>query len=458
MKTLDPAVTLSTKGIPDSNACAVMRPESTIQFTISTPTVPTPTWDCMIIMPPGNLNAAIYAYGPGGTDFSASATPANCGTGVIQLENYADLPNSTVWFVTDIQGGGGYPATPTTALFATRAPQSNPLTFRHIYKSVTIDLIAPAVANQGDVFAAQYAPEMRRRGRPNAIAQSVFDVVYMVNECALPMNEEDLTLSVRNPYVGLAKDGVYMPVKHPGPIFDFADISYHGGAGTCHGVNTSAGGLAIGSIIPYKGYGVQYPMAFVVANNDTSGQTGHESPWINSVWGGPNVGFDTGYDNTNVGVFIFRGLAAGGGGGGFGASLLLKLKVGLEVCPRPTTASRVYSLPPHVYEPRAIEAYYALASEMASAYPSSFNALGALMPVLSSIASRLLPALSSGASAFMREFAGTPQREARPKIVEREVVKTVRLPARSSSARSVKSTGSRTKAPKSALKPRRKKR
>lgn len=453
IKTLDPAATLSTKGIPDMNACSVMRPEYTVQYNIpvpSWPSSPAPSsWDCLIIVPPGNATGLIYAYGPSGVDFGSSTTPVNSGTGYVPLEGWVDQPGVTSWMCEPVSGG--VPSPTQLGYFAIRTPQSNPLTFRHVYSSVTIDLIAPAVANQGDVFASQYAPEFRRSKRPNAIGTistngSAANLMYLVNECALPVREEDLTLSSRNPYVGLAKDGVYMPLKHPGPQLDFASIDYNGGTGHFNGVALSAGSFAFGAMRPLSGFDVQYPQIFALANNDSGGSTGSESPWINNVWGTSGVGFDTGYDNTNVGVVIFRGLSAGGGGG-FGANLLVKLKVGLEVCPRPTTASRVYALPPHVYEPRALEAYYALASEMAAAYPSSYNALGTIIPLLSSIASRLMPALSSGASAFMREMiADTPQRAARPKIIEREVVKTVRLPARSSSIRSVKSALSRKSA------------
>jgi len=447
VKTLDPAVTLTTKGVPDSTSCAVMRPEYTIQFNIATPVVPTPTWDCYIVFIPGNMNSAIYAYGPGGTDFGTSTAPANTGVGWIPLENSNDVGPGTKWMCTDISAGGPYPAS-VEALFDLRVPSSNPATFRHVYKSATIDLVAPAVANQGDVFCGQYSPEFRRRGRPNAQAKAGTDFVWMVNECALPVSEDALTLSSRNPYVGLAKDGVYVPLKHPGPTMSFADVGYFGGVGTGSNITVvGGGGLATCTIAPIDGYGVQYPMSFNVANNDSGGPTGSESPWINTVWGDQFIGFDTGYDNTNVAVVIFRGLAAGGGGGGFGASLLLKVKVGLEVCPRPTTASRIYVQPPHPYEPRAIEAYYALAAEMAAAYPSSYNALGLLMPALSSIASRLVGPFMSGASAFMRELTGAPQREARPKLIEKETIRVSR-PARTASVRSARSTGSRV-----ALKP-----
>jgi len=460
VKTLDPAATMSTKGVPDSSACSVMRPEYTLQFTINTPSIPTSTWDCYIIFIPGNVNAALYAYGPGGTDFSASTTPANCGFGWMPLENFVDLPGATKWTLANSDGAAPY-TTNMYGLFGIRAPASNPLTFRHVYKSATIDLIAPAVANQGDVFVGQYPPDFRRTGRAIAVEKvnaTGDNLVYLVDECALPMNEEDLSLSSRSPYVGLAKDGVYIPLKHPGPTMSFADVAYSGGAGTCHAVNGNTGSMAIGTMVLANGFGVQFPRSFVVVNNDTGGSTGSETPWINNVWANESMGYDTGYDNTNVGVAIFRGLSAGGGGGGFGASLLLKLKVGLEVCPRPTTAARVYALPPHVYEPRAIEAYYALAAEMAAAYPSSYNALGMLMPLLSGVAARIVPALTAGASAFMREFGGPPPREARPKIVEREVVKTVRLPQRSASIRSTKSTRSRPGSVKSVLKTRRKRR
>jgi hypothetical protein len=68
------------------------------------------------------------------------------------------------------------------------------------------------------------------------------------------------------------------------------------------------------------------------------------------------VVLDTGYDNMMVGVVIFRNLAGGGGSGGpsFAASLQVKVLVGLEIVPRPTSVDRVFQKPCEQYNPRAL--------------------------------------------------------------------------------------------------------
>jgi len=281
------------------------------------------------------------------------------------------------------------------------------LTFRHQYKSVTIELVAPAVADQGDVYAGQYPMDVRQ-SFPNVTGLNSEvtgnQLIHIRNHVAVPFNESDLTLSACNPYVGRARDGVYMPLRLMGPTQPFADVSYNGGVG--YGTALSAGGSST-SIIPNalnsSQTTVQYPRLFVPVTGDSGATNANTFSALPTQFA--NYFPDTGYDNTGVGVVIFRGLAAGGGGG-FTASLMVKVIDGQEVCPRPTTQDRVYAKPAARYEPRALEAYYALLSELPTAFPARYNALGMLLPVLSNLASRLWPAVAAGGRAVLRELVG----------------------------------------------------
>jgi hypothetical protein len=397
VKALDPACTLKSHGIPDASACSVMRPEYTVQQTIPAPAVATATWDCIMFLPPGNVQTLMWAAGPAGTDFSSPTAPAGGVYGYIALESYVDYPGNTQWTYLDTTAAPPYPPWSETNL-GSRGPTSVPLTFRHQYKSVTVDLIAAAVNNQGDVYASQYPTDFRLSKRPQIIGTGGLHpnpLMALKNEIALPMNEYDLTLSSRNPYVAKAVEGVYMPLRLMGPNQPFADVSYGGGAGS-----TISGSV----LLPIYDRSVQHTQTFWPVQNDTGGQVGQ--PWINSMYQSATVTCDTGYDNTATGVIIWRGLSAGGGGGGFGASLMVKVIVGLEVCPRPTTADRIYAQPAAPYEPRALEAYYGIMGQLQPAYPARFNALGAILPVISTALSQLWPAVKAGGAAFLKQVMG----------------------------------------------------
>lgn len=388
VKALDPASVGPGPGIPDTSACSVLRPEYTVQFTIPPPSVSTANWDLMCVFPPGDTVACIYAFGPAGTDFSQS-TPTGGGTGWVPLQPSIDVPS--FFDITTLASG----APVGNAQRSVRSPASAAYTFRHMYKSVTAELVAAAVADQGDVYAAQYPLEMYEPsllGLPVNSLSTGKPLMVQQNCVRIPFNEADLTLSARAPYVGRARDGVYMPLRLVGPQQEFAKLATAG-----VGFDNVAS-CTITKVTNSQNLGIPQVLNFIP---DNAGDA-----FIGSVRGNMNFQYDTGYDNTSVGVIIWRGLAATSGGGGFGASVMLKIIDGQEICPRPTAADRVYLKPALKYEPLAMQAYYAIMSEMACAYPARYNALGALLPLLSSVASRLLPAIASGGRTFLREMLG----------------------------------------------------
>jgi hypothetical protein len=438
VKALDPSCTLKSPGIPDANACSVMRPDYTVQVTIPAPAVATATWDCIMFVPPGNVSSLMWAAGPAGTDFSSPSAPAGGVYGYVPLENFTDYAGSTQWAVLDTSAPPPYPPIGEINL-SSRGPSSVPLTFRHQYKSVTVELIAAAVNNQGDVYAAQYPTDVRLVKRPyvTSVASTSTGsiLVALRNEVALPFNERDLTLSSRNPYVAKAVDGVYMPLRLMGPSQPFADVAYAGGTGN---------GYAAGVVFPIYDRSVQHTQQFWVVQNDTGGQVGQ--PWINTMHSAMTMTCDTGYDNTASGVIIWRGLSAGGGGSGFGASLMVKVIAGLEVCPRPTTADRIYAQPAAPYEPRALEAYYGIMGQLAPAYPARFNSLGAILPVISTALSQLWPAIRAGGAAFLKQVTGEERAAERvPFDAPRRTVAVKPTPRRATSVASRVSTKPRVR-------------
>jgi hypothetical protein len=383
MKALNPAEAGVSPGIPDSSACPVLRPEYTVQYSIPTPVVSTSTWDCLILIPPGDVNAVIYAYGPSGTDFSASTVPPGGGIGTVPLQPSIDVAGSTTWN-TFVPIG--------LTNLSLRVPNSGALAFRHTYKSVTAELIAAAVNDQGDVYAAQYSPDQFSQCSQALLATSTVTGNQLVvgRTCVrVPFTEADLTLSSRAPYVGKAKDGVYMPLHLTGPTQAYAT-----------GAPVASGYSSTGSIFPYQPGSVQLPQAMYFSNVDTGDYTNF--PFINNwtVEGFPQ--YDTGYDNTAIGVVIFRGIAASSGGG-FGSTIMLKICDGQEVCPKPTQFNRVFLKDPMRYEPLALQAYYAVMCSVGHAYPAKYNLFGLLGPMILRAMSILGPMVAPYIPGFLKK-------------------------------------------------------
>lgn len=390
VKALDPAGPTRCPGIPDTSAMDVLRPEYRVQSVIMSPPTAS-TWDLYMWFPPGDLNACYWMAAPAPCDFSVRGTPpTGAQLGAIRLQPTADLPGS-VQSVT-IQGGEGTVGGPA---FSMRAPAALPFTFRHMYKSVTVELIAPDVNNQGELYAAQYPPinvsqlYVETAVPSTATGSNLGGIGYSYK---LPLNENDMTLSAPECYIGKAKEGCYMPLHHSGPHFPFADVHNK------HPLAIMRSETLTFIASPFV-ESLQFPRFPFIDSWDQGGSPPNKLA-INSISTTPRDGVtfvtdggagDTGYDGMNIGVIIMRGLAGTSGGGSFAASVQLKILVGLEVIPRPTGVDRVFAKPPESYDPHAVAAYFALAIELSDAYPARFNSLGEILGTIAHVAETLFP-------------------------------------------------------------------
>jgi len=394
VKALDPACTLSSPGIPDPNAVDVVRPEYRVQATISSPPGAS-TWDLYMWSPPGDLTAMCWAAAPGpNVDFSTVTAPLGALTGQIALSTTDVLSTGQVQLMSILPTMSPFAA----GVYTVVAPSSKAWSFRHTYKSITAELVAADINNQGTIYAAQYP------WQPISHAMTVISAAPIPpNLCVaasevtwLPFNEADMTLSAPECYIGPAKKGVYMPHRMTGPSQSYARVTEQ--TPLMAGL-TDPGSIGLGALClspTYDYMTMQWPKVPIVCRNDTGAPVG--IPWVNAAVNSNSLPVitNTGFDNMNCGVQIWRGLAGGGGGGGFAASVQVKLLVGLEIMPRPTSIDRVFCKAACAYDPRALEAYYAIALELDDAYPASYNALGLILPLLANIAKRLWPTIKSG--------------------------------------------------------------
>jgi len=404
LRALHPAGDHKSPGLPDQSACSVLRPDYRLQATIQPPTGAV-AWDLYIWTPPGDVNAVYWATGPAPCDFTVAAPPdPTCQVGVLRLQPSQDLDQVVVFNATD-GSGRSVDAVPSV-------PIVNACAFRHQFKSVTCHLIAAAVADQGQVYAAQLSPIITPTGLtiPSAYQSSIQEAPgppilyysYYGNSymTVLPTVEADLCAMAPQFYMDAAREGCYLPLRLAGPTQPFARGSSCGGNAFSSTLTFSpgeqTGNRRVGSMLTPVSMG-------------SNGVGGVVIPWVFSAvttfgFGGPaqlpGLMMDTGYDNTNVGVIIFRGLQ-GSGGGGFSASVQLKCVAGLEIIPNPAAPDRIFAEVAAPYEPRALEAYYSLCLELRDGYPASFNSLSSILDAIGSVASKIWgvfePALTKAA-------------------------------------------------------------
>jgi len=268
----------------------------------------------------------------------------------------------------------------------TKNAQSRAAAQRHQFSSVTIHQIAAAVSDQGQVYAAQFPPMLRENGMwvadgfQNEVGDSFVGRSFTT---VLPSNESQMSAMAPGYYMGESREGVYLPLKLAGPTQPFGCAQWCGptenGAAQWYAstpTNTIQPGAML-QVAPFtNGLDVPWPYRYMYSSSVSAGFT---TPTV--------LAMDTGFDNTCIGVAIFRGLS--GSNTGFGTSLQLKTCNGLELVATPEAADRVYAEHPAPYEPRALEAYYALCLELPDAFPASFNSLGSILDAIRSVASRV---------------------------------------------------------------------
>jgi len=427
LKALDPASSLPNVGIPDTSSSCVMRPEYRAQGVVSPPLAGT-FWDTYMWMPPGDTVGVWYATAPqvaGPVNFGNVVAPANAMVGYIPLQACNNVPGGTYHYAIKVNGIAptvtGY-----TALCTVRQPASLIDSFRTTYRSITIEQDAAMISCQGVVWAGQVPTVVRTRSGavvPDLGAVGADGYMCTTVTVALPMNESDLMQSCPGAYTGTVKDGLYLVTRLSGPTQPFANVDHPS-------MSVGSDGLANSTYLSCNPVNAtyQYPAQFYGTTADNFSGT---VPWpfaiANAAGPHPNrsqgVIFDTSYDNANTGVIIMRGMSSSGGGGGgptFGSSLRLKVLVGLETIPRPTSVDRIYGRPPAHYEPRALEAYYAVAGSTADAYPAEYNALGAILPVIGSALTALWPTIRSVGNHFLGGSepprVEAPQQQAPPPV------------------------------------------
>jgi len=408
VKALHPPAPTESGAMPDESYAPTVHIDYRPTVVIGPPPgLLTATWDLCIYAPPGDVNAAFYNAGSAGTDFnSLAATPNASGVLALQTETQDISIVAT--------SGDGLGAVE----MVNRVPGTIPAGFRSSYRSVTAHLTASSLNDQGTVYAAQIPV-----GSPTDDLCIQYDSSTMAPHLALVrtvatgVSFDENQLSVMSPrmYVAAAREGAYVPARLTGPSQPFVTRANAYGrvvqlsppsfpATTAQFAYFLFSEYAVTALPGVVGHNNRFlPRGVSIASGD-GGNEGNTRTFLDNGFFQGTFNPDTGYDNVNHTVIIFRGLSPS-------ASVTLRAFVGLEIAPMPYSPLTPFvKLPPGPDE-KALAIYYRVAADMASAYPARYNLFGSLLPLIGSAVTALWPSVKAGLAAGLGHAMGSVARQ-----------------------------------------------
>jgi hypothetical protein len=326
--------------------------------------------------------------------FAQETTPTGGTSGFSSMQGVISAAGGTGGVLIDQTGAGSLynlgMAVPVNGTFA----------YRTMYKSITAELVASAVADQGSVFASQHAPVYHKTASTVVGTNGVYDFFHPGAMFTPPLNETDMALMCPDYYEDDARHGVFIPHRLSGPDQPYATRVPMGEIIPSSGLPSA--------ILPLSANGNGPPnrCLYPSTRSSLSPYAASASQVVSTWWTGRdtaevNPPIASGIDNVNQSMIIFRNLT-GAASGVFPSSVRVKCVVGLEIIPEPQGVDRIFARPPAQYDPRALEAYYALSREMRSAYPASYNSLAGVLAVAANIGARLWPYAKMAAPLLLR--------------------------------------------------------
>lgn len=234
--------------------------------------------------------------------------------------------------------------------------------YRVTSQSVTVELIAPSLADQGTCTAVQYnlPPQTVQMSNMRIEGSTPFFVVHP--DAHVYPNPQDPAGAIlgTSAYTSKAREGCYLPLKlnnfkwrnFNDRVFLFEDATGY-----------------IGS--DYRVTSGTAPIFFPMIE-DRTGLEEDESFSVPKLCG------------TNFGVIAFRGMAAN-------VSLRVRVRQVVEISARPATTYAPLlevALPP---DDVAMKMYMEISARMMDAYPASYNDLGILGNIITGLGKKLLP-------------------------------------------------------------------
>lgn len=431
MKALYPPGTETQVSIPDSAWHPTMRIDSrpVLSFGVGAGAVVDASWDACIVVPPGDVTAAIIITAPAGTDFSSPTAPANS-----SVRSLSCLPSSLGAGILKAYSASTRASTG-AATEASRNARSNPMSvssFRTTYRGVTLHNTSSSLYNGGTLIAAQFATgsvdESLGVWSRDSLSMYTQNKLYNV-----PLTDDALTQMCPGAQAVDAKEGVFMPMRLLGPYQHF--VSEPSAIGAVIQQNSTS---ALAETITAQNNAGTLSSSTSVPSSFIPSYLGGGTPattaapwWVSTLYTTTGRIDDTNYDNVAVGVILLRNLP-------YQASFSLQAYVGIEAILDTASAFRSLTMATATYDPKAIQAYYDIVSSMPFTYPASYNAIGALLPFISRAISAVVPhaapflgaALRSGAAMLSPSQARTEPRKIRAATVVAQPPKRQQVPKR----------------------------
>lgn len=262
--------------------------------------------------------------------------------------------------------GGRYIAQPNarSAISVLEQMLKNISMYRITSQSVTCELIAPALSDQGTITASQFAnpPRTLNNGSAGTETQAAIDPLPDVYIYQDPPDPSAQILGT-SAYTAKCRDGVYMPLKINS--FKWRNMNDR---------------VLIENIPAEDMYSLN-PIADI-SLNETLTYPYYESRSTYAHW-----------DNTyphpklcgdNIGLISFAGMAAN-------VAIRVRVRQVVEIAVRPSTLYAPLvetALPP---DETSLRMYYEISSRMADGYPASYNDLGKLTNIIMGLGKKILP-------------------------------------------------------------------
>jgi len=347
-------------------------------MSISAPAGVTGLWDLAIFSLPGDNNFVHWAAGPSPLNLTQSANPANSAYGRLSASAFGSvLPTPIPILRRDLNGSG------VAEQWGANYSSLGVAAFRHTYRGLTLHNASSALYNGGSLVAANLdAPYSEARsifGTTRAGAGTTNRFCLAVQTAEIPLAEADL-VNVPGVYVADAKDGCFMPLRvtntafvRPCPSLGMCGVGNGGATVDSYQVKDSDGTGQTPSHL------CSYPMIV------PAGGTAATRPWwLTNQVGEAQYIDDLAFGGLSTGVILCRNMPQQ-------AAFQLTVYAGIEIITAVDSPVRSMVRAPEMPDPRAIQAYYEILGGMPRAYPASYNAVGAILPLLASAVRAALP-------------------------------------------------------------------
>lgn len=254
--------------------------------------------------------------------------------------------------------------------------------WRLMYCGVTVYVDAPALANQGNIVAAQHVARPLIFGRAEMAGTSEsgstvrFSSVPSVSWQPRDTPDYGTIIQMPNSFSGLAKDGCYMPLR-----LDSNHARWH----DVNDVVDDVTALVVGN----DPAGWTDSMITIPRNSPVANDQGLYPASVTPHITDSGVVFGTKYllpCTSQIGSICISGITAS-------ATVRIVYRVGIEAQAQPGSAYSPFLKMSLGWDPVAVADYYAISRRLKDGYPSDYNDFGKLWSVIKGAAKAVAPAL-----------------------------------------------------------------